>query len=170
MAVFFVPGIPATKGSWKVMRGKLRPDNNREKPWALSVAWSAKAARVAVAAGPVAVELSCYFPRPKKPTNPFPSRNDVDKLARSCLDALTGIAWADDQQVVELVVSKAYTSEMHPDAGAWVSVRTVREAGSSEGSSGGPSKSSKPITERSPFVRESDDGAEGIGTESAGGR
>ena len=127
MAMFFVPGVPATKGSWKVMRGKLRPDNEREKPWALAVAWSAKAARVVQADGAVRVEIACYFPRPKKPTNPFPSRNDVDKLARSTLDALTGIAWADDQQVVELEVRKAYTDEQQPNPGAWVTLRTRRE-------------------------------------------
>ncbi len=126
MATFFVPGVPATKGSWKALRnGKLRPDNAREKPWALAVAWSAKAARVEQVDGPVIVELVCYFPRPKRPTHAFPSRNDVDKLARSTLDALTGIAWRDDQQVVELRVSKAYTGEVQRDPGAWVSVRTA---------------------------------------------
>lgn len=122
MIRFFVPGIPATKGSWKVMRNKLRPDNAREKPWALAVAWSAKAAGIKPTTAPVHVEIKCFFPRPKKPTHPFPSRNDVDKLARSTLDALTSIAWADDQQVVSLVVTKAYADA---DVGAAVAIMAL---------------------------------------------
>ena len=43
MTSFFVPGVPATKGSWRAIRGRrgnavLLPDNEREKPWALAVA------------------------------------------------------------------------------------------------------------------------------------
>lgn len=106
---FFVDGIPATKGSWKVMRGKLRPDNERERPWANAIAWSARAAGVRQPTNkPLRVEVLCYFPRPKQPKHPYPSRNDVDKLGRSVLDALTGIVWVDDQQVVALRVSKRY--------------------------------------------------------------
>lgn len=38
----------------------------------------------------------------------FPRRGDVDKLARAVLDALTGIAYEDDSQVCELLVTKRY--------------------------------------------------------------
>lgn len=107
---FFVDGVPATKGSWKVNRGKLRPDNERERPWANAVAWTAKSAGVKPLTGPVKLTIDLYFPRPKKPTNSFPSKNDVDKLARSAMDAMTGIAWLDDQQVIRLVVGKDYVS------------------------------------------------------------
>lgn len=127
MTAFFVPGVPATKGSWRPIRGKrgktvLLPDNAREKPWALAVAWSAKAARMRPLDGAVKVTIHCWFPRPKNPTNPFPARNDVDKLARSTLDALTGIAWQDDQQVVRLVVTKAYVDVGAPEPGAWIEI------------------------------------------------
>jgi len=117
---FFVDGVPATKGSWKVSRGKLRPDNERERPWANAVAWTANAAGVKPLAGPVKLTIDLYFPKPKKPTNVFPSRNDVDKLARSVMDALTGIAWADDQQVVELFVTKQWQAERGPGAEVYV--------------------------------------------------
>lgn len=33
---------------------------------------------------------------------------DLDKLARGTLDALTGIVWKDDQQIVQLTLAKAY--------------------------------------------------------------
>lgn len=117
MIAFWVDGVPATKGSWKVTRGgKLRPDGARERPWANAVAWCARAAGVRVLTGPVAVSLALYYPRPKKPTHPFPARNDVDKAARSCLDALTGIAWQDDQQVVALTVIKEFAPNGSPGA------------------------------------------------------
>lgn len=35
------------------------------------------------------------------------TNQDIDNLAKSCLDALNGIAFADDRQVVELVARKA---------------------------------------------------------------
>ncbi len=108
MSELWIDGIPATKGSWKVQRGKLRPDNERERPWANAIAWTAKTAGLRPGTAPMVVVVNLYFPRPKKPSNPFPSRNDVDKLARSVLDALTGIAWNDDQQVVDLRITKAF--------------------------------------------------------------
>lgn len=117
MNSFWVDGIPATKGSWKVTRtGHLRPDSQRERPWANAVAWTARSFGVKPLAGAVNVTINLFYPRPKKPTHAFPSRNDVDKAARSCLDALTGIAWQDDQQVVCLVVTKAYDAGQGPGA------------------------------------------------------
>jgi hypothetical protein len=90
----------------------------------------------------------------------------VDKLARSTLDALTGIAWADDQQVVELVVSKAYVGSTERNPGAWV---TVREA-NLDGSRAPSSTSSKPLTEIPGSAVTGDDRALNSGTETAGGR
>jgi Holliday junction resolvase RusA-like endonuclease len=37
-------------------------------------------------------------------------RDDVDKLARAALDALTGVLYDDDAQVVDLVASKRYAA------------------------------------------------------------
>jgi len=136
MISFRVDGIPATKGSWKVARrGKLRPDNVRERPWASAVAWSAKAAGARVVNGPVIVLIDLYYPRPKKPTHPFPSRSDVDKAARSILDALTGVAWIDDQQVVVLRVTKRYQSDAG-GPGAWIYVDSVEDPQNRDGTGG----------------------------------
>lgn len=48
-------------------------------------------------AGPVRIEL--HFAGVQ-------ANQDIDNLAKSCLDALNGIAFNDDRQVVELVVRK----------------------------------------------------------------
>ena len=111
----FVHGQPRTKGSWRpVMAGgkpRLIPQT-AEKPWALTVAWAAREKRPTLVPKPhaVSVELHFAFVSPKKPTNQFPT-GDSDKLARSCLDALTGICWTDDVQVSELLVTKRYGAE-----------------------------------------------------------
>lgn len=70
----------------------------------------------------VAVALRFGLPRPKghwgtgrnadrlKPSAPaWPAtKPDVDKLERAVLDALTGVLWADDSQVVVLSADKVY--------------------------------------------------------------
>jgi Holliday junction resolvase RusA-like endonuclease len=111
---FHVEGTAATKGSWKAMRAKsgrllLRPDNEREKPWAEAVAWSARSAMAGAAptAWSVRVSIMVSIARPKTTKLAAP-RMDVDKLARSILDAMTGIVYIDDVQVISLTVSKRW--------------------------------------------------------------
>jgi Holliday junction resolvase RusA-like endonuclease len=59
----------------------------------------------------VSVSLDFYLPRPvslpKKVTR-CTKKPDIDKLARSVLDALTGVIWKDDSQVVQMIVFKRY--------------------------------------------------------------
>ncbi len=108
----YVLGIAKTKGSWRgvnTARGiRLLPSAN-EKPWARAVAWMAKSKRPKLIAKPASVHVTLSFDvlAPKKASNTFPP-GDVDKLARSCLDALTGICYADDSQVTKLTVEKQY--------------------------------------------------------------
>jgi crossover junction endodeoxyribonuclease RusA len=109
----FVPGRPRTKGSWRpITRANgsvfMKPSTD-EKPWAIAVAYEARQGVKKLVSKPnaVTVELSFNFATPKKATNTFP-QGDVDKLARSCLDALTGICWQDDVQVSDLRVTKTY--------------------------------------------------------------
>jgi Holliday junction resolvase RusA-like endonuclease len=72
--------------------------------------------------GPVHLRIAFGLPRPKghfgtgrnagtvKPSAPpFPAvKPDVDKLSRAVMDALRGVVYADDAQVVAKVVSKHY--------------------------------------------------------------
>lgn len=62
------------------------------------------------------VDMSCYWKRPKNKTDQdfFTKRPDVDNLGK-CLDALNGIAWVDDAQIVQLTVSKDYGEEDRVD-------------------------------------------------------
>lgn len=80
-------------------------------PWRAAVKTTAQTVYTTPADGPVIVEIRFYLPPPKRlpkgRTRPT-VRPDVDKLARSTLDALTGVAFKDDSQVVHLAVSKYY--------------------------------------------------------------
>jgi crossover junction endodeoxyribonuclease RusA len=62
---------------------------------------------------PVLITLKCFLEKtdgvPKKRT--YPSvKPDLDKLVRSCLDSLTGVAFKDDGQVISVTASKHYGS------------------------------------------------------------
>ena len=60
--------------------------------------------------GAVKVEAVFYVTRKRTVTRSLPTvPPDVDKLARSLLDACKGV-WADDSQVVRLEVSKVYAT------------------------------------------------------------
>lgn len=104
-----VPGIAQTKGSWRSVTTKrgprLIPDNEEEKAWAELIAWHARAQlkNAAPTAKRYAVRIVAELP-PRMGRKSY--NRDVDKLARSCLDALTGILWIDDEQVDRLEISK----------------------------------------------------------------
>ena len=118
---FTVPGRAAPGGSkrgfaFRRANGKLGvqlvDDNAKAKPWKVTVAACALAARTSPALldGPIKLKLTFILARPKghhgarglKPSAPkYPTtRPDVLKLARAVEDALTGIVWRDDAQIV----------------------------------------------------------------------
>jgi Holliday junction resolvase RusA-like endonuclease len=118
MIAFTVYGVPIPKGSTKAFFVKSlgRPivtnANKKTKPWAQQITSTASASyRGPVLEGPLAVILRFYMPRPKslpKKIVAHVRKPDCDKLTRSVLDALTGVIWRDDSQVVLLTASKAY--------------------------------------------------------------
>ena len=141
---FFVPGLARPKGSkqpfpiYKGKRGERKVFTGKvalvESAGKSLKAWEqdirAAAAREmdgsALLDGPIRVELVCFLPKPKTPPKsrrlwPCGQRNDVDKLARSCLDALTNRVWHDDGQVVELRAMKLYGDP----PGAQITVETL---------------------------------------------
>lgn len=135
--VITVIGKPAPQGSKKyVGNGRMIEQSKRVRPWreavkqatidALELAagkqYGDEAAAVLLRLdGPVMVEIAACFDLPKsapKRRRIWPitrSSGDADKIARSCLDALTDAgAFRDDSQVVQLLVTKYFTDD--PDA------------------------------------------------------
>lgn len=102
---FFVDGLAETKGSFIGLGGgRVKGDNPREEGWRTTVGWRAKIAMLgrSVIAGGALVALDFYLPRPVGKKH----QRDVDKLCRSCLDAMTGIVYEDDERVTSIVASK----------------------------------------------------------------
>lgn len=132
--IFTVLGLPAPQGSKNRWGAE---DNPRTKPWRDSVASSANALMNgdALLTGPVYVEASFVFPRPKghyrsgaraaelRPDAPAykSSTPDGDKLARAVGDALSGIVFRDDAQVAVWSIRKVYGEP----ARAEISVRAL---------------------------------------------
>jgi crossover junction endodeoxyribonuclease RusA len=135
---FTVFGTPAAQGSYRQVpisrpcpvchRSEVRiaDDSKRTKPWRQAI-------RKAIdleplehpTAGPVRLSLLFGLPRPRSHYLPANSRRpapvlrddaprhpigkpDIDKLERAVLDALTGKAYLDDAQVIEVLKAKHY--------------------------------------------------------------
>jgi Holliday junction resolvase RusA-like endonuclease len=114
MKGFVLPGKNGQKA-----RAILTSDNSKLKPYRSEVTRSAMLAlsEAGVAepfAGkhvPVSLVLDFYLDRPAsipKKRKEMVVRPDLSKLVRSTEDAMTGVLYADDAQVVELSVRKHY--------------------------------------------------------------
>lgn len=126
--VLFVPGNPAPQGSKRhVGKGILVESSKEVGPWRERVALAAHnwMSGTAPLTGAVEVGLAFVLPRPKStPKTRTPAavkRPDLDKLERAVLDALTGICFVDDAQVVELKSSKRL-AQIGETAGVYIEV------------------------------------------------
>ncbi|HKW13830.1 MAG TPA: RusA family crossover junction endodeoxyribonuclease [Candidatus Krumholzibacteria bacterium] len=126
VVTFRVAGVPVPKGSMKMLRNFTtgRPvvmhDNTKSKPWANLVSLMAqRAVRGAPPwQGAVHLDLLFYLPRPKslpKRITYHTKKPDLDKLIRNIKDALKGIVYRDDAQVVRTEATKSYTPDGEPD-------------------------------------------------------
>ena len=125
---FFVPGRPIAQGSKRhVGRGILVESAKDLGPWRERVALAAHNAMNGqpLLDGPISLVLEFVLPRPKsapkRSTPPAVKRPDVDKLTRACFDALTGVIFSDDAQVIDIYASKRI-AEIGETAGAHISV------------------------------------------------
>ena len=123
MICFTVYGIAQSMGSKRafVPKGWRRPiitDSNRNlKGWQSLVADAASRAIQErpdwqILDGGVRLTLAFYLPRPKslaKHVTAHTKAPDCSKLVRSTEDAMSGIVFRDDSQVIELVAGKYYT-------------------------------------------------------------
>lgn len=128
---FTVLGLAQPAGSKRAFKHRhtgavvVTDDNRRSRPWKEQVRAAALDA-IGVSegdvwellSGPLRLELDYYMPRPKAHTGarglkpsapPYPTtRPDALKLARAVEDALTGVVWRDDAQIVYEVITKSY--------------------------------------------------------------
>ena len=112
--IFSVAGMPVPQGSLKMMNGNIVHVKDKQlRAWRTDIAKTAKSCGVQIAEKEVGVVIDLMFclPKPKTVRRPIPStRPDLDKLVRAVLDSLTGVAYIDDGQVVEVTASKIYST------------------------------------------------------------
>lgn len=83
--------------------------------------------RMPVLEGAIAIDVQAYFTRPKTVKHPFPiTRNtgDEDNLKKPLYDAMSGICYKDDSQIVRWSGGKHYTST---DDYAIITIRELAE-------------------------------------------
>jgi crossover junction endodeoxyribonuclease RusA len=120
---FAVHGLPASQGSKKhIGKGVMVESSKNVKPWRQDVKYAALAAKPSGWNTAPAMALSVVFKfqrpashlgknglRPSAPHHCTSARNgDIEKLVRSTHDALTGVLFDDDRQVVTLNATKRY--------------------------------------------------------------
>lgn len=109
---FRVDGTPATEGNLRrsPSGGLYHANGPALSVWRQAIGWAARSChRGAAWPSAVALELTFVLHRPQRPKASVPIvRPDWDKLARAVCDALTGVVYVDDSQVVEASVVKRY--------------------------------------------------------------
>lgn len=124
---FTVLGVAAAKGNMKGFPFKRRDGSlgaivtegtRNSKAWQLAVRGAAQQQCEGVFFdGAVRLAVVFFLPRPQslpRKVKHHTKKPDCSKLLRAVEDALTGVLWKDDSQVVQLIVQKAYaTSQPH---------------------------------------------------------
>jgi crossover junction endodeoxyribonuclease RusA len=131
MTRMYVVGRPAPQGSKRhVGNGRMVEMSKHVEPWRLAVRDEARVYFPEPLTGPVSVMIRFYLKAPRvipaeREGRPI-TTPDLDKLVRSTFDGLTGVAFVDDAQVVEVIASKHYCEP--GDSGAEVSVVRMSDA------------------------------------------
>ena len=133
--LFTVPGVPKPQGSKRGFVNKrtgqaivVETGGQAHKDWRAVVALAATEAMAGNEPfdGPLWARITFKLPRPKSHGKKvtFPDhRPDLDKLARSVLDALTHVVFVDDGQIVTLRLKKRWAQpEMSDPVGVEIHV------------------------------------------------
>lgn len=121
---FWVPGVPVGKQRPRVTaHGTFTPVRTKDYERLIGRCYCAKAdVRREEYVCPVKMMITVYVAPPKSMTKSMRERAlrndfaptkkpDIDNIAKSVLDALNGLAYADDKQVCDLCVRKLYGDE-----------------------------------------------------------
>jgi len=123
IAVLRIPGDPIGKQRHRMTFTGVTytPQKTREKEE--QIAWIAKEQGALKTAGHVQATIDAFFKLPKSQMKnastlvgkPCDKRPDIDNVFKLCLDALNGICYEDDKQVVEISGHKFWDTEPHID-------------------------------------------------------
>jgi crossover junction endodeoxyribonuclease RusA len=143
---FTVWGTAAPQGSKRhVGNGVMLESSDRVRPWRQDVRFAALEKRPPDwdMTTPMRLDLVFWFPRPathygtKKgisylkanaPIDPVSARiGDIDKLQRAVFDALTGVAYLDDRQVIDAHARKAYLRDSDLSPYTYISITAFHD-------------------------------------------
>ena len=118
---FTVPGQP-TPWARAAKSGKRHYTPAPQAAYKIQVQIAARMARVPMLSGAVALTIRAWWACPKsyeRVREPFAggvkaTKPDADNVAKLFLDALNGLAYTDDAQVVELHIHKAWSVQGEP--------------------------------------------------------
>lgn len=65
-------------------------------------------------AGPLRLSVRFIFVPPKKRTRSYPCKSDIDNLQKAFCDALNGVLWIDDVQIIDSNAVKLYAMDGSP--------------------------------------------------------
>lgn len=132
----FIPGNPVPQGRPRAcIRGKHASvyEDAKSKDWKKTIAvhaqyqldrlsFDVKGPRVLIDTA-IKLEVEFRLLRPKSVSvkkRPEPiTRPDLDNLVKAVKDALTGVLWRDDSQVIELEAKKVYDNPPGVDITVW---------------------------------------------------
>lgn len=105
---FFVTGMPVPKQSFRYTKNGGGYQSKKVKDWQGEVSWCATAAMLdrGLLTGDVCVKLVFCLPDKR--------RRDWDNLAKGVMDALNGLVYRDDSQVVEAHIAKIMDRRVRP--------------------------------------------------------
>lgn len=117
-----IPGVPVPKARPRVTRGGFTytPKKTRDYEQLVKDIYSLKGEYLGESA--IVAEIDLYFPIPKSylkkrrqailnGEEKYIKKPDLDNCIKSILDALNGIAYKDDSQIIEIRVRKSYTDQ-----------------------------------------------------------
>jgi len=115
-----IPGQPVAKGRPRVTsKGfSYTPEKTKGYENLVKMCWR-ESGLASLGNKPLSVEIQLYFSVPKTKLPKYSKHGlkhivkpDLDNCAKTILDALNGLAYDDDSQVVKLIIEKQY-SAMH---------------------------------------------------------
>ena len=126
---FTIPGEPVGKARPKVVMGGMHtytPEKTVNYETLVKMEYQHEAKGYFIAAGPVRVQIDAYFSIPKATSKKkrremladrvFPTKKpDWDNIGKIVCDALNGLAYKDDAQVVSASVFKHFSDQPHVD-------------------------------------------------------
>lgn len=110
MTALALPYPISTNRYWRTFRGR-QVVSAEAREYKRATALAASLARVQPAHGPIALTVVYHPRRPKKWKGGPVRRHDADNVVKVACDALNGVAFHDDSQVVELHVIVAQPIE-----------------------------------------------------------